>query len=78
MRSTANQRSDRPGADYTGQQALDKIMSLQDCHGHPFDGQRALVILKIARQHGIKAEALRKGLMRVRPSGSGYTIEIDE
>lgn len=77
-RTTATTREQPPGLkELTGQQTLDRLMELEGIHGK-FDGPRAMRIMAIARQHGIKAEALKKGLVRVRPSGKGYTLEVDQ
>lgn len=76
-RTTANMRPGPGLRELTGQQTLDRLMELEGIHGK-FDGPRAMRIMAIARQHGIKAEALKKGLVRVRPAGKGYTLEINQ
>lgn len=71
-------RDSRPGGKaMTGQQALDAIAALEGIHGR-FGKDRAERILGIARQYGIKAEALKTGILRVRPASGGYTLDIDQ
>lgn len=68
----------RPGAKvYSGPEALNAVAALEGIHGR-FGETRAARILAIARQHGIKAEALKTGLLRVRPASGGYALEIDQ
>lgn len=77
-RTTAGTRAqDAGGAALTGQQALDRLMELEGIHGK-FDGPRAMRIMAIARQFGIKAEGLKKGMVTVRPAGKGYTLDINQ
>lgn len=68
--------ADLPEGALTGQQALDALMCLLDIYGNPIDGQKALRLLAIARQHGIKAEGLVKGMVTIRLAGRGYTLTI--
>jgi hypothetical protein len=67
-RTTANQR---PGGELTPQETLNKLMELG------IDGPRGLNIMAIARKHGIKAEALDKGIVEVWPAGPmTYTLKV--
>lgn len=69
-RTTANQRPGDPVVTLTPQQTLDSLMQLG------IDGPRGMRIMGIARQYGIKAEALDKGIVEVRPAGDNYTLQV--
>lgn len=75
MRTTAAQRPGVPR--YTTEAAVEKLAKLEGIHG-VFGRDRAIRIIAIAQSFGIKAEALRKGMVTVRPTGSMLTIEIDQ
>lgn len=72
MRTTAGKRpvpQDSELTTLTGQQVLDWLMSLG------VDGPRAMRMLKIAREVGIKAEVIPgKGIWTIRLVEGGYSL----
>jgi hypothetical protein len=73
MRTTAAQRGPQR---YTTEAAVEKLAALEGIHG-VLGRERAIRIIAIAQAFSVKAEALRKGMVTVRPAGSMLTIEID-
>lgn len=75
MARTVAGRRPATSAVVSGQDVLDVLMKLHDIHGELFDGPRCLRMLAICNQHGIKAEALYRGMVTIRRVPGGYTLE---
>lgn len=74
-RTVAGRRQEPAGKPMTGQEVLDKLMTLRDIYGDLIDGPRAMRLLAICNQHGIKAEALYRGMVTIHLVPGGYTLE---
>jgi hypothetical protein len=55
---------------YTARAMRDKVMTFG------FDSDRAARIVSIAGTYGVKAEAIADGMITVRSSPGGYTLEV--